>query len=154
MERLKTRYTMAIPLLLCLLVLGAFMARAEGRGESAKPTLFINLTSGKEDLHAVTMAYQLAGHGLDAGREVVLFFNVRAPELVEFSLSEEFRLRDNLPLRDMLANLMKRGARVMVCPHCMGEMGVLESELVQGAEVAMRETLFAQLGPDAVVFTY
>ena len=154
MQRLTSRSALAITALACLATLGTFLHRAEGRGESAKPALLINITSGKEDLHAVTMAYQLAGHGLDAGREVVLFFNVRAPELAEFGLSEEFRLRDNPPLRLMLEDLMKRGVQVMVCPHCMHEMGVLDTELVPGAEVAMRETLFAHLGPDAVVFTY
>ena len=41
------------------------------------PTVVFNVTSGKKDLHAVTMALQLAGHSMAVKRRVLLFFNVR-----------------------------------------------------------------------------
>ncbi|MBD3337056.1 MAG: hypothetical protein GF355_16195 [Candidatus Eisenbacteria bacterium] len=45
---------------------------------SETPLLLLNITSGaEEDPHTVTMALQLAGHALDDGRDVALFFNVR-----------------------------------------------------------------------------
>jgi intracellular sulfur oxidation DsrE/DsrF family protein len=63
-------------------------------------------------------------------------------------------LRDNPPIREMLADLAARGAQVLVCPHCMEVMGVHETDLIEGAQVASRQRLFAHLGPDAVVFSY
>jgi len=54
----------------------------------------------------------------------------------------------------MLASLMARGARVLVCPHCMEVMGVGEGDLIEGARIASRDTLFAHLEPDSVVFSY
>lgn len=146
----------ALPVLAVLLIAatGADRLQARAADEEAKGIVLINITSGKEDLHAVTMACQLAGHALDDGRTVVLFLNVRAPEFARQDLSEEFVLRDNPPLRDMLASLMARGAQMVVCPHCMEVMGVGEGDLIKGARAASRQTLFAHLGPDTVVFSY
>ena len=60
----------ALAALLALVVLliaatGADRLQARTAGEEAKGTVLINITSGKEDLHAVTMALQLAVHALD-----------------------------------------------------------------------------------------
>lgn len=133
-------------------VIGA-NATAQGSVES-KSTLVLNVISGKEDLHAVTMAYQLAGHGLDAGRHVVLFLNVRAPELATKGLPAKLSFAKNPPLRQMLADLMTRGAQVLVCPACLEATGFTAADLVEGAQPATRDTLFGNLGSDAVVFTY
>lgn len=154
MRWLTMRHAVGMGLFACIVALGLFMHTAKGVDDGVKPTVFINLTSGKEDLHAVTMSYQLAGHALEAGRKVVLFFNVRAPELVDGGLSREFQFRDNPPLREMLSDLIGRGAQVIVCPHCLEAMGVEESNLADGASVATAESLFGNLGQETVVFTY
>ena len=153
------RRNLALAALLALAVLliaatGADRLQARAADEDAKGTVLLNITSGKEDLHAVTMAFQLAGHALDDGRAVVLFLNVRAPELARQDFSEELAFRDNPPIRDMLANLISRGAKALVCPHCMEAMDVMKGDLIQNAGVASRQTLFAHLGPDTVVFSY
>jgi predicted peroxiredoxin len=119
-----------------------------------KPTVLFNITSGKEDLHSVTMALQLAGHALSDGRDVVLFFNVRAPEFARADLPETFAFSDNPPIKKMIAELIARGAQPLVCPHCAGAMGVKESDFAPGMKLASRESLFGKLGPNAVVFTY
>ena len=120
----------------------------------ARPCLVLNITSGKDDLHAATMALQLAGHALDDGRDVVLFMNVRAPELARKDFSPTLAFHDNPPLQTMLKQLMERGATMLVCPHCMKVQGVTPADLLPGAEVASRETLFGNLGPNAHVFSY
>jgi predicted peroxiredoxin len=119
-----------------------------------KPCIVFNITSGKDDLHALTMALQLAGHALDDGREVVLFMNVRATELARKDASPTLAFRENPPLQTMLKKLMERGAKMLVCPHCMKVQGVEPADLLPGAEVASRETLFGNLGPNAHVFSY
>jgi len=121
---------------------------------SARPTLLLNVISGKEDLHAVTMAMQLANHGLNDNRNVVLFLNVRGPELASRELSNAFAFGENPPVRKMLADLIANGAQVLVCPACAKVMGVKEDELVAGAKLATRESLFGNLDANAVVFTY
>lgn len=121
---------------------------------ATKPSFVLNITSGQEDLHAVTMALQLAGHALNDGRDVTLFLNVRAPVLARKDLPETVVFKDNPPVRKMLADLMQRGARVLACPACMKVMGVGDDDLAPGIQKATRELLFGQLGPDAAVFSY
>ena len=117
-------------------------------------TVLFNITSGKEDLHRVTMALQLANHALDDGRSVVLFLNVRAPELARADLPADVKFRDNPPTHEMLQKLVERGAQLLVCPHCMEVQGVKADELMKGAKVATRATVFDPLDANAVVFSY
>ena len=120
----------------------------------AKGLILFNVTSGQDDLHAATMAMQLAGHALDDGRKVVIFLNVRAPVFASKKAEGELAFLNNADVPTMLKALMKRGAELLVCPHCMEAMKVTEADLIDGAEVATRESLFGPLGPNAVVFSY
>jgi sulfur relay (sulfurtransferase) complex TusBCD TusD component (DsrE family) len=122
--------------------------------EEPQPVLVLNVTSDpQQDPHSVTMALQLAGHGLDDGREVVLFFNVRAVPVATVDLPPELAFHAE-PIADLLAGLVARGAEVHVCPHCMKALEVPESALIQGAVVTSREALFGKLGRDTQVFSY
>jgi predicted peroxiredoxin len=96
----------------------------------------------------------LAGHALDDGREVVLFMNVRAVDFARRDLSETIAFDGNPPIKKMIAALIGRGARLLVCPHCANVLGVAEGDLIDGARLATRESLFGSLGPDSVVFSY
>ena len=127
-------------------------ARAQSRTD--KSAIVLNVTSGREDVHAVTMALQLANHALDDGRPAVLFLNVRAPDLARRDLPDSLVLHGNPPVRQMVADLIKRGAGVLVCPSCAKVMGVTPEDLIEGAAFATRESLFGALSPSAVVFTY
>ena len=122
--------------------------------DETKGGLVLNITSGVDDLHAVTMALQLAGHALADGRTAVLFLNVRAPELARKDFSPTLAFRDNPPIKTMLADLVERGAKVLVCPHCMKVQGLTEADLIPSAAVATRESLFGSLGPNTHVFSY
>ncbi len=120
-----------------------------------KPTLVINLVSGEEDLHAVAMGLHLAEHGLEAGREVVVFFNVKAPPLARASLADSVQFGDEPPVKKVIASLVERGATALVCPMCAQIMGVTAEELASGIEmVADRNQLFDPLQANTVVFTY
>lgn len=135
------------------------LALAQDKPAAEKPaadkgTLVINLTSGKEDLHKATMALQLAGHGLGDGRKVVVFLNVRGTELAGKQAPASWVFAKNPPVSDMLKDLLKRGAVVMVCPHCMEALGIKKDDLADGTQVASRETLFGSLAANSVVFSY
>lgn len=144
---------LAVAALVMVAVAGAWTRSADAL-QAPKQTVLFNITSGKEDLHSVTMAMQLAGHALDDGRRVVLFLNVRAPEFARKDLPASFAFHGNPPVKQMLVDLMGRGAEVLVCPHCADVMGVGKEMLAEGVNLATRETLFAKLDANAVVFTY
>ena len=123
-------------------------------GPADAGVVLFNITSGPtDDPHAVTMALQLAGHALDDGRVVVLFFNVRGVAAATTALTDEAAFHAK-PIRQLLADLIGRGAEVHVCPHCMHALGVEPGDLVAGAVVTDREKLFARIGPSTVVFSY
>ena len=118
------------------------------------PVLLLNVTADPlEDPHSVTMALQLAGHGLDDGRDVVLFLNVRAVPVATTDLPGDLSFHAE-PIEALLTDLVSRGAEVHVCPHCMKALGIPESALIDGAQVTSREALFARLTPETNVFTY
>jgi predicted peroxiredoxin len=139
------------------LVLMMGCAQADTQATSDDPTspgiVLFNITSGPDDPHAVTMALQLAGHTLDAGRDAVLFFNVRGVEVPITTLPDDLAFGDR-PIKELLQSLMDRGAQVHVCPHCMQALQVEESALMPGAQVTNRELLFANITSNTVVFTY
>jgi predicted peroxiredoxin len=144
--------TIGVAALVLGLAIGSLLVGAGARAD--RPSVIINLTSGTEDLHAVTMALQLAGHALTDGRETVIFCNVRAPELTGNGLADSAVFNDNPPIREMMRDLMDRGATVLACPHCMKAMGIEASELRDGIQVASRETLFGSMREGTVVFSY
>jgi len=116
--------------------------------------MLFNIKSGAtEDTHAVTMALQLAGHALDDGREVVLFFNVRSVDIPTKGFSENLAFKDQ-PIKGLLKSLLERGAQVHVCPHCMMAMGIDSHDLIPGAQVTDRDKLFSKITTNTVVFTY
>ena len=121
---------------------------------ATKGTLVINLTSGKEDVHAVNMALELALHGLADGRHVLIFMNVRAPELACKDLSATWGLAGKTSVAEKLKRILGQGGVVLCCPSCMEIMGVTEAELADGVKLASKEALFGKLGADAVVFSY
>ena len=140
-----------------LVLLGAYITNAgdPGASDAQKPTLVINLTSGTEDLHAVVMGLHFAEHGLADGREVVIFFNVKAPPLARKSLDDSVRFEDLPPVREMVSDLLEQGAKVVVCPMCAGITGVETDELAPGIEmIEDRKQIFDHMHANSVVFTY
>ncbi|MBN2476377.1 MAG: DsrE family protein [Pirellulales bacterium] len=130
-------------------------AKDSPEGDSPKPTLVVNLTSGQDDLHAVVMAFHFAEHGLDDGREVVVFFNVASPPLACKNLDASVKFREMPPVRAMVAHLLNRGAKIVVCPLCAKITGVTAEELAPGiAMIKDRRQIFGHLHGEAVVFSY
>jgi predicted peroxiredoxin len=119
-----------------------------------KPVFVLNLTSGKEDLHAAWMGLQLAEHALNDGRDVILFLNVHAAELASNKIAADLAFRDKPPMHKHLGYLTSRGAKLLVCPACLEALGIKTNELIEEAQLASRESLFGPLGPDAHVFSY
>ncbi len=148
------RFLLMTSVIVLIGVMAGALRSAEGEKRNDKPTIVLNVTSGREDLHAVTMAFQLAGHALDDGRVAVLFLNVRAPDLARRDLPESLVFHGNPPVRRMLEELIKQGAIVLVCPSCAKVMGVTKDDLIEGAQFATKESLFGTLGLNTAVFTY
>lgn len=122
--------------------------------QTTKPIMFFSLTSNPlVDAHSMTMAFQLANHALEDGRTVVLFFNVKAVTIPTKDFDENIAFHAQ-PIKQLLADLITKGAYVHVCPHCMEALGVKPEDLITGAKVTTRSELFSFITPQTVVFTY
>ena len=116
--------------------------------------LFINVQSGREDLHRVNMAFSMARNQAKAGRPVTMFLNINAPELATKSLPSALRWRDNPPIKDQMAELIAAGVTVLVCPMCAADQGVTAADLVRGARISNPMLTGSQLQPGTVTMTY
>lgn len=119
-----------------------------------KPGIFLNITSGQEDLHAVSMALGLAKTSLEHGNKVVLFLNVHAPVIASKNFGAEAKFADFPPVKDMLAEVVAKGGTVMVCGHCAGVCNVSPTDLIAGVSVSEHGDVLNHLEAGMVGFSY
>jgi sulfur relay (sulfurtransferase) complex TusBCD TusD component (DsrE family) len=93
--------------------------------------LLINLTSYTTEESRKAIDYAKAE--LEQGRPVVVFLNDRAALVASKANVETYKEQQR-----NLAELMKSGATVLVCPDCMKLYGVDASSLLAGVQIADR----------------
>lgn len=128
-------------------------ATSFAQDEATPRAIFINLTTGTEDLQQCSMALSLAGKCLEAGREVTVFLNVHAIELAAAEQDAVMFSSEEL-LRDKVAGLVKGGAAVLVCPMCLANSPYTIDDLLEGVQVAGGDNFFPPLDDGAAVFSY
>lgn len=128
-------------------------ATTQPQAVSKAPLLF-NITSGKNGLHAVSMALGLAGNAAKQGHDVIVFLNVEAPPLASKDLADDVKIADFPPVKTLLAQVIANGGRVFVCEHCAHVCNVDTKSLVTGATVAGHGEILGQLKPGTVSFSY
>jgi copper chaperone CopZ/predicted peroxiredoxin len=121
---------------------------------AAKPAILVNITRGKDQLHAVAMAMALAQSAIKDGRTATIFLNVEAPAFAAKDLKAELKCEGFPPFKKMLADFMSAGGRVLVCAHCAHICKVKPEEMIAGAKAAAQGELLATLSPGTVVFSY
>lgn len=113
-------------LLIAFITITAFAgspAAADTRG-----SLFVNLTT--EDGHRADMALTFSGAMLERGHPVAIWLNDKGVLIASREHAGKFAAQ-----RKTLADLMAKGATVIVCPLCMKYYGIRESDLIEGARV-------------------
>jgi len=121
---------------------------------SAQPSVLINLTHGKNDLHAVTMALSIATQAQEAGRPTTLFLSVYAPEIATKGVAEDMALQGEEPVKKMLADFIAKGGKVRVCAHCMQVADIKIEDLVSGAQSVNGKQLLDEAGNNVLSLSY
>jgi predicted peroxiredoxin len=124
------------------------------RVETAPYRVVLNITRGKDDLHAVSMAVALGIHSLENGHASVIFLNVHAPELATKDLGDDVLYADFPPVREMFTTFMQKGGILYACEHCTGCCGVESEDLLEGIIVTKHGELLAELDSNSLVFSY
>lgn len=107
---------------------------------AAQPSpLFVNMTT--EDPPRARMGLIFALHQLERGHPLTVFLNDRGVFLA--SRPDAARYGEH---QKLLAELLAKGATLMVCTMCIRHYGVAEANLVEGARLSgpdlMEATLF------------
>jgi len=94
--------------------------------------LFVNLTS--DDPHRANMAITFGGNQHERGHPLTIFLNDKGVLIGSKANSAKFADHQKA-----LAELMSKGAAVIICPMCMKHYGVKESDLLPGLKVGKPE---------------
>jgi predicted peroxiredoxin len=145
-----------------LLVAGAWLAPGCGHAGSAanqssavgRPTLLLNLTHGKSDLHAASMGLNLAKTALTHGSQVVVFLNVDAAALADRELGADVRFADFPPVAELLREIIAKGGKVFVCAHCASLLKLDKDRLAPGIVLSEHGDILKALQPGMVGFSY
>lgn len=116
--------------------------------------VLLNLTTGQDDLHSVSMGLNLAKTAAERGLPVVVFLNVAAPVFASTALPPDTRYEDFPPVQELLAAITAGGGKILVCGHCAEVSGVDLSTLLPGIQVSEHGTLLDELNPGMVGFSY
>ena len=144
-----TGATLTMGIIACILAQPFARVSAE-----EKPAILVNITSGMDDLHAVSMGLGLAQTSLKHGHEVLVFLNVHAPVFATSSLGEDVKIADFPPVKEMIATVINSGGRIMVCGHCSSVCGVSKEDLIPSVSVSEHGDVLDALKPGMVGFSY
>jgi predicted peroxiredoxin len=132
----------------------AAAAAPEEKPAAARTPLFFNLTSGKDSVHAISMALGFANTAAKEGHEVTVFLNVAAPYFATKDLSEDVKVADLPPVKKLLADVIANGGKVLVCRHCAHVVKLGADSLVEGAVIAEQTDVLARIKPGTVALSY
>ena len=150
----NTISSMAIVIMIAGVLLASTTLTAWAQDETAElRPIFVNLTTGIEDLQKCSMALSLAENSMAAGRDVTVFLNVHAIRLA--AAGEEITLFNSDELMsDKIAGLIDGGAAIIVCPMCLGNSPYTEDDLIEGVQTAGGDNFFPPIDDGAAVFSY
>jgi predicted peroxiredoxin len=100
------------------------------------------------------MALITATRAQHAGWPTIVYLNVHAPPLAARDLPNDVALGGEQSVRELLANAMRSGAKVFVCPHCMQVTGIRAENLVAGAKPETIEAVLERAGKNIVSLSY
>ena len=139
--------------LLVFLFLSLMLVGSASAGTDDGKTIFYNVTT--DDAWAAGMALGQANTALDHGYQVVVFLNVHGVLLASKAFKSDFLGANDKNLREMLEAAISKGAKVIVCPMCLGKLGLTMDDLVEGVVNGGPDvTLKAMTADDTVVISY
>ena len=112
---------------LAVFALIGLLAAMPAAADSQAP-LFVNLTSDQD--HRANMALTFSKNQLDRGHPVTIFLNDRGVFVGAKSHADTFAGQQKA-----LADLITKGAVVIVCPFCAKHYGIEPADLIDGAKL-------------------
>jgi predicted peroxiredoxin len=114
----------------------------------------VNLATGLEDAERVTIAFLVAGAGLEQGKRVAMFLTKEAVRLALPGHADAVACDGCPPLSRLFAQFSAGGGELLVCPICFNARKLDEGDLVANARIAGATPLWEWIGESATVFSY
>jgi predicted peroxiredoxin len=103
--------------------------------ETNKKKLVVVISRGMDDERA-TVALTVANGGIASELDVTLFLVASGVDLVRKGAVENVRMNPfDPPMKEMIENIMTKGAGVLVCPPCAKVRGYEQEDLLDGVTV-------------------
>jgi predicted peroxiredoxin len=117
--------------------------------------LLINLATGLEDPERVTVAFLVAGAGLQQGRPGAIFLTKEAVRLALPGHARAVACEGCPPLERLFEQFAQAGGELLVCPICFAARQLDEAGMVANARIAGATAMLDWIGDEhAAVFSY
>jgi predicted peroxiredoxin len=103
--------------------------------------LFVNMTT--DDAHRARMALVFSSRQHERSHPVTIFLNDRGVLVASKKHADKFKVH-----HEAIANLIKNGGTVLICPMCMKHYGVEAGDLIEGVKLSNPELAGAALFAD------
>ena len=115
--------------------------------------LIIVMTKGAND-EVSSVGLTLANGAQTAGMNVGLFLTSAAIDLVRKNAIDYTQVHPMEPLKELLAEFMRRGGKVWSCPPCTTGRGYTSESLVDGVEIHGASVIFERIKQGAATLTF
>lgn len=115
--------------------------------------LVILVTKGI-DHELSSVALTIANGAITEEMQVTLFLTSAAIDLVRKRGVELTHVAPLSTLKALLISFKDRGGRIVACPPCVAARGYIETDLIEGIEVAGASTILSQLKNGAASLSF
>lgn len=122
--------------------------------DSPARSIVVKLTSGTESPERVSQAFTVAATAVASGVPVSLWLTGEASWLAVAGRAESFVLAHSAPLSGLRDSVLE-GGRLTVCTQCAARRGLVEADLVPGAQIRGSATFVEEIiepGAQALVY--
>jgi predicted peroxiredoxin len=107
--------------------------------------LVIMVTHGPDDPELATIPFVMAGAAVASDVEVVMGFQADGVLLVREGVAETVEAPYFTPLRELLKTIQELGGKLLVCSPCLKKRGLIQDDLVEGAEIVAAGRFVAEV---------
>ena len=112
---------------------------------SEERELVVLMTRGT-DHELSSVGFTIANGGMTAGfKKVLVFLTSAAVDLARRRAIDTTTVPPLDPLRDLVADFLRRGGRLVACTPCVKARGYTQQDLIEGVEIAGSSVLHERL---------
>lgn len=129
-----------VALTMVFLTTGCQSTGAHDAVNAVRDGVFVHVSKGEEDPHAVLMALKMAGL-MSADRDVLVYFDLKGVNVVLKDAKDvSFPTFDSS--KAQITALINKGVPLYVCPGCLKAVGKKPEDVMPGVKIAEKEAFF------------